>query len=215
MIVIACHPRTGSSVLVKCLEKSGYNLGQPLNGHCYKSEYVPMLMLNRLIFQKFPLDWNKGKILYDEVAEKDPYVLDLIRRLAQKLHTDKVDVVKDTQFAVVADIYHRTSKMFRGAKYIYLERNLRETAKSEVRQQHKTYTHLPKMTVLQAEDRYRFHMKAWKEFLPSVYHIKIDYSDLINTPGAAGEKLSGFLGRDIDMSLINPKKTYAASGKIY
>ena len=215
MIVIACHPRTGSSILVKCLEKSGYHLGGPLNGHYYASEYGPVLMVNRLIFNKFQINWDDGKVLYQKVEEEDPYLFELIKKCANKIERDGVEVIKDTQFGVVADIWAQVSPLFANALYIYLERDELETAKSEVRQRYKIHSHLPKVKTRFSQRRYQFHKTAWEDFLPKVKHVRVQYEEMLSYPRSVGRDLSMFLGREIDMSLIDPNKTYKASKRVY
>ena len=171
------------------------------------------------IDELFPFTTKHQSVTVKEIMsvpkdENDLTLLNWMEFTVHKLVKNNIEVLKDTQMIGQIRAWCDIFPLFREAKYIYLERPIREVAKSTIRLYNKHHHHLPMLTVKRHEARYKFFCDLWEAFLPYVSHVRVDYEDMIHEPETVSYKLSNYLGRYIDMSLIDPRKTYQASGEI-
>jgi len=229
MIIVAGWARTGTSVMVKCLEKSGFNLGpeKHLTGAQYKTENNQFRVCNFLImyymgFQSISKQRHEGQVFTDDFFIDTPNnnrqlpfgVKQQMRRFVNYLKENKVEVLKDPQSAFAMKEWLKIDQIFRNAKFIWMKRNPMEAAKSFIRLK---IPRIPQyrgvLTTRKALKTFQLHDKMWEELLKDKDHCVVWLEELLNFPDTVGYFLSEFLGRDFDNSLIDRSMTYEGGNR--
>jgi hypothetical protein len=205
MIVVAGCPRSGTTIMFRCLVESGFYPGEKLQGRGHKSEDAQLWKIVACFMQGYHFTRARehkiargrliGKFKGPAVV-KNPYLSNCIRHL------------------------HKNNQYFKDALYVWMRRDLKEIAKSLVRKKYKhPARHLDRYEnfttvsgalklAMQLDDK-------WRKFLPRVRYIEIWLNDLIEKPDVVQQRMSEFIGRDFNISLVTKDETWAGSGEVY
>jgi len=208
--------RTGTSILVKCLENSGYNIGKRAFGHKYKSQDGVFGYANNEIFSSLK-DQLKGRVVdINKPIEVTEDIAKLVRSVFQYAQLYKVDVLKNPWFHNLIGIYAAVNAEFFDHKFIWTHRDPLERAKSEVR--------LKYMRSVPPGNSFKNYkvkkLMRWDyeyQDVHSLYFnkrngINVYFEDLLNDTQSVSRKLSNFLGREFDSSTISKHETFKATG---
>lgn len=211
MICILGPARSGTSVLFQCLVNSGYYRGPDkfIHGHKYLSEHHIFKLFNEFLSEKYWFlaqasktgslssrhninvqDKNKARCVFDILMDQ------------------KVEILKDAFHIYTAPFWAEMfpHEFFQGGKYIVTYRDEDESAKSIVRLRKglgnalKTVSHMKK--------HYAMVNAIIKTYLGNFTYIKVEYDDMLHNTADVQQRLSEFLGRDIDMSIISASETF-------
>jgi len=224
MIIVAGWARTGTSIMVKCLEKSGYNLGpeKHLTGAQYKTENNQFRVCNFLImyysgFKSISKQQYNEQIYTDdffvgipENGKKIPFgVKQQMRRFVNYAKSNNIEVLKDPQSAFAMQEWMEFDQIFQNAKFIWMKRDPIEAAKSFIRLK---IPRIPQyrgvLTTTKALKTLKLHDQMWGKILKNKEHHIVWLEDLLNFPKITQELLSQFLGRKFDISMIDASMTY-------
>jgi len=197
MIFVGGMGRSGTSVLMECLKNSGYNIGREclLHGHKYKSEYIPLFTT---------LNW-----LFISIFERDKLInkseWDVLNSMANFTIIEGVEVLKVLKLSFFLPFlkHHDIAK---DPKFILMFRDIDEAIASSYR-----LSGFP----VSNYDVIKSYIDSWNNISEGHPTIRIKHEDLINNTEEVKKKLSVFLDRDIDMSIISPKETYEVSGSVH
>jgi len=201
MILIVGHARTGTSVLFQCLINSGFNGGNNLFGHKYKTQ--------DLLFNKVRVGLNEQ--LEDVNSRKYDF-----KPLWNYCETNNIEVLKDPGFWPLFPLFYRDSERFKKFKFIWTTRVPKDVAESEVRLQ--KIENVPpvednwELTVEERLESYRGYENLIKEYAIKVDSIIVDFDRMLNQTEYVARELSEFLGREIDMGIVSRDETYEATG---
>lgn len=216
--------------MFQCLEKSGLNPGKKgdLSGFKYKTEHIGFRLCNFLILMSLgykPLvDDGKGKYQVVDLFSEKPNVLQPIPYRAQdrmyqfflQMRDDNIQLLKDPQAAPAMREWISRSKTFANAKYVWMRRDPLKTAKSFVRLK------VPRMpqyrgllTTRKAKRIYEDHEMLWGQVLSGLNHIEVRLEDFLTNTGREAKRISKFIGRDLDTSLVNKKETFDGGQKFF
>lgn len=205
MIVIPGHVRTGTSVMFKCLEKSGCNGGTKLFGHKYATQDEKLNAL-RWELDNYRDEIKKRKLGHKADVFWNKYCI-----------VNGINLVKDPWLWVVFPYMYELCKEFRSYKFIWMTRDKVEAAKSAVRlQQYKDMPPVdlnPVLTddvMIKAYDKYQNMLCKWSHQVDSVI---INFENMLDDPEKTGEILESFLGFPVNMSLVSKKETFKAMGE--
>ena len=192
MIFVGGVPRSCTSILMMCLKNSGYYLGAEshLHGHKYKSEYQPLGLTIQWVLN------NKIKITQLEFT--------ILQNVATFTISEKVEAIKVFGFCFVLPLL-KDHKILKDAKFIIMSRDVGDAVLSAKRVNEKKVVN---------ENSFSGLLKTWDFFTKDYQRIKLTYHDVIYKTNEVRDRLSTFLGREIDMSVIDPRMTYEASGNV-
>jgi hypothetical protein len=214
-VFVVGPPRTGTSIVLKCLEKSGYNTGKNLFGHKYKSQ------------DKFFRETNRGvvRLLYKQLRETSSLekpirigkpIVDEINKFWKYAILYQIEAIKDPLFYEIFGVYWNCSELFRKQKIIWMHRDPVETAKSAVRLKyisnvppHETLT---SYTVGARLKKIYDYNNVHEMYFSRSNGINVYFEDLLSDPEKVKYEMSGFLGRGFDTSLIAKSETYSEKG---
>jgi len=229
MIIVAGWARTGTSIMFRCLQESGFYGGEQkhLTGLPYKTEHNMFRVCNFLImyysgFQSISVKKYKQQQLVDDFfvdtpKEKKilPYpVRQKMQQFLQRIESDGVNILKDPQSAFAMKEWLKFDEMFANAKYIWCRRNPLEAAKSFVRLK---IPRIPQyrgvLTTRKAMKTYALHDNIWEETLHNLSYIQVDLEQLIMDTKTTAERISEFIGVPFDTSLVTEKATYKGGNR--
>jgi len=193
VIFVGGVPRSCTSAIMMCLKNSGFYIGNEgsLHGHKYKSEYQPLgLTLQWLLSEKKTLN-------------KDEWVI--LNNVATYTVKSGVEAIKVFNFCYVLQIL-KDHPICKKAKYIIMSRDIDEAVISANRIDSKKFNSNKVFNQLS---------RTWDFGTRGLPRIKITHNDVIHNTGDVKKKLSNFLGRSIDMSIISSKETYEVSGSVH
>lgn len=216
-VFVVGPPRTGTSIIVKCLEKSGLNIGKNLFGHKYKSQDVIFRKHNR----------NIKQLLYEQLAREKPDlkkpieigkpIQDEVNKVWRYVLLWHIEVLKDPLFYEIFGVYWHVSKHFREQKFIWTHRDPLETAKSAVRLKYlsnvpgaEPYTSYKTLGRLKKIDTYNL---IHEQYFPKSDSINVYFEDLLHDTQGVSEKVTNWLGREFDVSLVSRNDTFAEKGE--
>ena len=215
VIFVVGTPRTGTSILVKCLEKSGYNIGKKLFGHKYKSQDVVFRGYNRRVKELLIKQLLKTKNLKQPIAP-DGEIQATIADFWKYAALWNIEVLKDPLFYEIFGVWWNVSSVFRDQKFIWTHRNPMDVAKSAVRLKYlrgvpelEPITSYKVMGILKFYEAYQ---NIHEVYFPKCTGINVYFEDLLNDTQAVADELSEFIGRKFDTSLISKKETYKKTG---
>jgi len=213
MLIVAGYPRTGTSILFKCLEKSGFNGGteDDLKGHYYKSQHIDFgdyshqltIFASRMGIP-FPL---RARDL------PTPMVLQM-QKIGTEMEDQGINLIKDPNGALATQAWIDAVPTFKNPEFIMIERDGLETAKSCIRLWHKLEMN-KSATVRLIQHTYELHKELWEKTSRGYPKITINHAEFFDNLESVKKRVSKFIGREFDTSLIDPNKTYAASKEIY
>jgi hypothetical protein len=205
MIVIAGYPRSGTTIMFRCLVASGFNPGPSglLVGGDHKSENKKFANLLRAVIhsEKMTVRARKGGYLRGR----------LIKKVS---NYEGQEVLKHPMAADGIKHLYDHNERFRDAKYIWMRRDLIEIAKSYMRKQ-KAFGHKKPETFDEAFRVVKDLDKKWKKFLPLVDHIEVWLEDLLRETDSVGDRVSEFIGREFNTDLVTKNETYAETGRVF
>ena len=229
MIIVAGWARTGTSIMFRCLQESGFYGGEQrhLTGLPYKTEHNMYRVCNFLImyylgFQSISAKQYKKQTLVDDLfvdkPEEEKSLPHGVRRKMQQflqlIESDGVNILKDPQSAFAMKEWLKFDEKFAHAKYIWCRRDPLEAAKSFVRLK---IPRIPQyrgvLTTKKAMKTYALHDKIWEETLHDLSHIQVDLEQLIMETETTAERISEFIGVPFDTSLVTEKATYRGGNR--
>jgi len=212
MFIVAGYARTGTSILFKCLEKSGLFGGtkEQLYGHHYKSQHKEFNDINKQI-----LLWAMQKDMTVPVRKWQipEQIHPILNELGREMEKQGINIVKDPQAGPVMQLWIDIVPYFQKPKFIRIEREPLEVGKSCIRLW-MDQGWIKKTKVQDVVERYKFENKLWDLTCEPYETLRLQYKDLFNMNGKKDE-ISEFIGMEFDTSLIDPEKTFVASRKIY
>jgi len=180
-------------------------------GHKYKSQDIPFRASNReiktlLIKQllKSKNDIKKPVVIGERISQK-------VDKVWEYIILYQIDALKDPLFYEIFGVYWNVSPIFRKQKFIWTHRDPLEAAKSAVRlKQLKNVPEGPltEYTVQARLKKIDGYNQVHEHYFPKCDGINVHFEQLLSDPDKIGLELSDFLGREIDMSEVNPKETY-------
>jgi len=231
MIIVAGWARTGTSIMFRCLQESGFYGGEQnqLAGFPQKTELIDFRICNFHIMYYMgfkPLvtkDLKDQKIrvvddLFAEMPTSDrtlPYgVKERMGALLNSIEKDGINLLKDPQSAFAISEWLKFDEMFANAKYIWCKRDPMETAKSFIRLKIPRFPdYRGVLTTRRALKTYELHDKIWEKTLHNLSHIEVYLEQLVMEPEATAERISKFIGVPFNTSLVTEKETYAGGNK--
>ena len=201
MIFISGFARTGTSILFKCLQNSGFNGGDNLFGHKYKTQD------KRLNSTRTNID--DGNL---SLEEHDNYINEFFNYCA----INKIEILKDPHLWTVFKAFYEHSQEFRESKFIWTMREPLEIVESQVRLQEQH--NMPpvelngKLTVHDMLIIYWNFNKIYRKYCDEVQSLIIDFKGLVYRPKSVQPVISEFIGRPFDISEISSDETYESSG---
>ena len=232
MIVVAGWARTGTSIMFRCLQESGFYGGEPeqLTGTPYKTEHSQWRVCK--FFMMYYLGFKP--IMTKDIAEQNMRVVDdffvdtpeiprtlpshveeKMQQFLQRAKLDGINILKDPQSAFAMQEWLRFDEMFATAKYIWCRRDPLEAAKSMVRlklPRIKQYRGV--LTTRKALKTYELHDKIWEKTLNNLSHIQVQLEHLVMDPETEAERISEFIGVPFDTSMVTEKATYGGGKKL-
>ena len=195
MIIVAGCPRSGTSIMFRCLQASGFDGGEKLAGRENRTECTEFAaIITNVVETRSPKMVRKITKYQGQEILKSPYASLAIKYL-----------------------YHR-NKLFQKAKYIWMQRDLDEVAKSLVRKQRKYgYLKWERFTTVRGAVRQVKDLDAkWRYFFfyNPVVNIKVWLDDLIENTESVGRRVSNFIGRELDTNLVTKDETWNESRKV-
>jgi LPS sulfotransferase NodH len=184
-MIIILGARSGTSVLFRCLEETGFNGDSSwYRRRRNDSEHRQFRVTNILL--------RKVGHLSSVIAEaKEPW-LDILNR--------GVEIIKEPHFAWVWRTWFNVIPDFRNYKYIWMKRRLRDRA----------YSLLKYQTIQSYKDRsidncYKY-CKAMDSAMCQLIsrapnHLVVEFDDFVNLRKI--EPISKYIGRELDTSLID------------
>jgi len=195
LIFIVGHARTGTSVLFKCLENSGFYPGVNLFGHKYKTQDLTLNWYRRQIYDKEPVDFND----FWEYADKN-----------------RIEVLKDPELWMVFGALFHTNERFANSRFIWTIRPSKDVAMSAVRLQRMRNMPPcppnPKKTIVGQIESYEKYCDVLENYYRKTDSLLVDFEQLLKSPEKVGDRLSSFLGRTISMDIVSDKETYDEKG---
>ncbi len=228
MIVVCGIGRTGTSVIMECLIKSGYNARDhnlfPLLDLEDKRSRQEILenttwgMMNaeisveRGVVRSYKIHPNAIGIIMG-LRKNNPISSKILCRMARTIeyfHESNIEILKDPMGIYAYKRWIENFGIFKNAKWIWTRREPLERAKSEVR--HKIELHGSEIfrgfTTNESLKVARRYEKELAKVLPTVNYIEIWLEDILNKTKEIGDKLSEFIGGQIDMSPVNIKEVW-------
>ena len=217
IVFVVGPPRTGTSVLVKCLEKSGYNIGKQMLGHKYLSQNTVFRRANRKI----------KRLLYEQLVgsghdPKKPVeigepIAEEIKKFWRYATLYKIEVLKDPLFYEIFGVYWMVNPLFREQKFIWTHRDPLEAAKSAVRLKYiKNVPEAEPLTSYTVKGRLKT-FDTYENIHATYYNrtdgVNVHFEDLLNDTESVGKELSEFLERPFDTSMISTKETFKEKGE--
>ncbi len=229
MIVVCGIGRTGTSVIMECLIKSGFNSRDhklfPLLD-LEDEEIRQQILENRIwgltnseisvergVIRSFKFHPQAiGTIMglrKDNPISNETY--SLMSKVIHYFETSNIDILKDPTGIYAYKRWIEYFDIFNDAKWIWTRRDSLTRAKSMVRHRielygAKIFRGFTTKKNLEVGRRYE---RELEQVLPTVNYIEIWLEDLLNKTKEMGDKLSEFIGRQIDMSPVNKKKVWA------
>ena len=197
MIFISGFARTGTSILFRCLQKSGFNGGDNLFGHKYETQDKRLYWLRYSIENKMVNPNNYRRVIND---------------FFNYCSVQDIDILKDPHIWTIFNALYAYSEEFRHAKFIWTQRNPLEIAKSQVRL-HRQFNMPPveengKITVKGALRAYKDFEQIFYKYRFKLRSLIVRFDDLVYNPKAIQPMISGFVGKDLDISEISPEETF-------
>jgi hypothetical protein len=177
------------------LQASGFNGGESLKGRENRTE-----------------DSDFTAIIAGVIESRSP-------RLVRKVTRYQGHEILKSPYASMAIKYlYNRNKLFKKAKYIWMQRDLDEVAKSLVRKQRKYgYLKFEKFTTVRGALRQVNDLdERWRKFFLShpVDHIQVWLDELIEDTDSVGRRVSNFIGRKFDTELVTKDETWKVSHKV-
>jgi len=196
VIFVGGMSRAGTSVMMECLKNSGYRIGEDalLNGHKYKSEYKPLF---------FTFEWMYPSVVGrgGKFNKIDFVIINNVAAFTLNEGVEAVKVLKTCfMFPCIKD-----HSIMKHPKFILMSRNVDDAVASCKRVGQDSAS----------PEALGMYVRGWNIMAKDYPTIRIKHKDLINNTEEVKKKLSVFLDRDIDMSIISPKETYEVSGSVH
>jgi hypothetical protein len=223
-IIVCGFARSGTSIMFLCLKNSGFFPGKDkLRGWRYKTENASFIRLNRLVSRTLGAGQLIKDITGSVVVGADIMTPPKSRRtvnphevrgcglLLQKIKD--AEILKDPQCAFSLESLIKHDRKFREAKYIWTRRNLEEQARSLIRLKtdpdhgdRKVYKkYMPFETALTICEAYDGEL--WR-VMPLVDHVVVWLEEFLKYPEKIKDKVSAFIGRDLNLDAFDLGKTY-------
>jgi LPS sulfotransferase NodH len=184
-MIVILGARSGTSVLFRCLEKTGFN--GDLSSYRRRDNDSEHRQF-RLINIRLRKDGNP----YSLTAEAKALWMDMLNR--------GVEILKEPHFVWVWPTWFQIIPEFRNYRYIWMRRGLRDRA----------YSLLKYQTIQGYEDRSMDKCYKYCRAMDSAIYalisrtpncLVIEFDDFVNLRGIGA--ISRFIGRDLDTSLID------------
>jgi hypothetical protein len=216
IVFVVGMARTGTSIIVKCLEKSGYNIGKKVYGHKYKSQDGVFGYANRKLHVLLKEHMKDQVFDPKKIIRITEPMANEIKQVFNYALTYRVEVLKDPWFHEFFGMYDAVYPQLYEHKFIWTHRDPLESTKSKVRL--KYMSNIPENAARSA-----YKVKSLLKWVGSyndvhsLYFNKCDsinvyFEDMLNDTKRVGEELSEFLGRPFDTSMISTKETYKEKG---
>ena len=206
MIIVVGLYRTGTSVMMECLKRSGFNCGKEsyLVGHKYKTELAMFKTLGSSILQRQKTleVFKRSDISYVDI--------DIIKATASMFNDLNINAFKDVYWSPFYTLWKEFIPGLKEAKIIYTVRPLPEVNRSMLRLQEKLNLMVRKYSEqFKLTSAYNlFYKKFLSEHIDSSNIFQIWHQDLIDNTETVKNNLSEFVGRDIDMSIVSENETW-------
>jgi hypothetical protein len=214
MLIIAGYARTGTSILFKCLEKSGFygGSGDEINGHYYKTQHVDFGQFSHKI-----ANYGAANRLYFPIRARmlPPSYISTMLNIGDRIQASNINLIKNPLGALSTQPWLDIVPAFREPRFIRIKRDPLETAKSCVRAWRTTIKVNLDSTVRDALEFYDLHNELWDLTCKDHPTVRMNYDEFFNNLPALKDRLSDFIGCEFDTSLIDVNKTYRMSKKIY
>jgi len=194
LIFIVGHARTGTSVLFKCMENS-FCVGDNLFGHKYETQDLTLNWYRRQVYDKVAVDFND----FWEYADRAG-----------------IELLKDPELWMVFGALFHTNERFANSRFIWTIRPSKDVAMSAVRLQRMRNMPPcppnPKKTIVGQIESYEKYCTVLESYYHKTDSHLVDFEQLLESPDKVGKRLSEFVGRKVDMSLVDTQETYKATG---
>jgi hypothetical protein len=229
MVVITGYPKTGTSILFQCLQKSGLNGGDnlirvPANKKHLISEddYFSTLNIYLAMVDGFvPYRFNNSLIQNVFLKKSDKFefpshLRSMMYGFLPYLMRNGINLLKDARGLFGIKYLFSNLEYFRKAKYILTVRDKLEACKSFMRQRIHLegkpfmYGNFTTKRMLKVFEMYIKELEDFKCF-DGLKYYELNHSDLINQTNKVKKELSEFLEIDVDLSLIDKNKVWRAS----
>ncbi len=202
MICIVGYPRTGTSILFKSLERAGFNGGDNLFGHKYKSQDRYLQNINRSI----EIDWTRFKRVTRSSKE-------CMKSFFSDYCTEhSIDVVKDPMWWRVFNFWMTLCPDMGEQKFIWTKRDAEEAVESQMRVH--DLINAPEVSLETGLEQHAQCEKMLGIYMPRLQHIVVNLEDVLDNPIKEYKKISTFVGKEVSPALIDRARTYAENKEI-
>ena len=181
--------------MFRCLQASGFDGGKKLAGRVNGTECTEFAAL-----------------IDSVIKYRNPR---LVRKVS---YYEGHEILKSPYASLAIKYLYNRNKRFKDARYIWMQRDLDEVAKSLVRKQRKYgYIEWEKFTTVRGALRQVMELdEKWRDFFfhHPVDHIQVWLDDLIENTDSVGQRISNFIGRKFDTGLVTRDETWKISRKV-
>jgi hypothetical protein len=202
MICIVGYPRTGTSILFKSLERAGFNGGDNLFGHKYKSQDRYLQNINRSI----EVDWARFKRVLRSSKE-------CVKTFFSGYCIEhSIDIVKDPMWWRVFNFWMTLCPDMRDHKFIWTKRDAEEAVESQKRVH--DLINAPEVSLETGLEQHAQCERMLGIYMPRLQHIVVNLEDVLDNPIKEYKKISTFVGKEVSPALIDRARTYAENKEI-
>lgn len=216
--------------MYQCLERSGF-YGDEVkwrSGFKYNTEHLKFRICNFMIlmhtgFKPFVGTGKSGFHIIDLFDETPEVTQELPYQTKQKMYEflayikeNGINLLKDPQAGFCIKEWIKLSRTFGEAKYVWMRRSSLPAAKSFVRLK---VPRIPQyrgtLTTRKAERIYKQHEAKWAEAMKEVDHIEVWLEKFLAKTEEEADRISSFIGKELDTSLVTKKETFEGGQKFF
>ena len=224
--------RSGTSVVFRCLhETEGFKekhelsmIGDPpselrlwrIANHVLTKYLGGTVLMPGTIWDTNMGDFLIGKV--DNNKELHPGIKEEMDDLVGVLLWSEMKLLKEPTCQLSLQTWINNYECFKNAKYIWTRRDYRETAKSLVRlkvadRANGKTGYRGVLTVPRAERLSRYWDSILEKVMPQVNHIEVWHHDLVNDTKNTFDRISEFIGKEVNTAPFDRGKVYAERRK--
>lgn len=189
-VIVVGPPRAGTSFLTGLISLMGYNLGpstwlKPADQHNPYGylECIPLNRISNKILSKMKCDFHHPHFPGNDWTTKFNIEKEGILKI---VNVGQIELYKDNKLMILSDIYY---KLFPQAKWIFINRNVKETFKSRFGEE-LSFTEWQEIT--------NKRMELWNDSRAAKSAFNINYQDFKDDKVAAIKRIANFLNCDLN-----------------